>query len=559
MSSSRRAPKIARIGGALLLGALAFQQALAAPPPARKLYSEADFSCTNKESWIYGPGVGKATRTKLKGPPSGRNAAVDTFIAGYAVKLAATTPEVAALGEYYMYRSYFELGLIHFADRGFSAMLNVAPNPTTIGIKLAALSCLNEIHRKYPSLGIAYNTGWSLGQMDLRALTPYQRNTVWQAMATVAGRKIFISGRNAQLQYELPLLQGSGAYEAFVRSSQAMMLEQDTAIIGETERFLKFRNLPEYLRAQTDGAHLNLARAYYQQRMYDKSVAEFKKVKSESNFFSRSLNDVSWSHLMLKNYSAAAGSSYNLMVGNLRKTFAPEAPVVIGMALFENCHNKEAQETLTLFKRTYDKTYHWLYDWYHQSRTTVVPLYPLVVKYLQGDKGVPDPLASEWVRSPVFIALQQELNLSFDEKHLADELVSAADKVSKTETQKLKTTFKGIVAEFVKKLPNTQTGLVEKINKELATRNNVMIAGLVEAFETAQLIEVEIYNQAGEDMVRKVPRSSATKEVAKAKEHSGPPSLDWGSISAGGDEETETWDDELGAIKTDVSNICKKK
>src|SRR4051794_9966231 len=125
-----------------LLGSLAVQQAVAAPAPVtRKPFSETDFACTNKEAWIYGPGVGRATREKLKGPPSGRNAAVETFVAGYAVKLGAQTPEVAALGEYFMYRSYYELGLIHFADRGFSAMLNVAPNPATMGIKLAALSC----------------------------------------------------------------------------------------------------------------------------------------------------------------------------------------------------------------------------------------------------------------------------------------------------------------------------------------------------------------------------------------------------------------------------------
>lgn len=528
----------------------------------RKLYSDGDYACTNQESWTWGPGVAKQIRDRLKGPPSGRNAAVDTFIVGYAVKLIAKSPETSALGEYFMYRSFYELGLIHFADRGFSAILGTAPNPTTTGIKLAALSCMNEIHRKYPSLGIAYNSGWSLGtQLNVKKLSEHERDSVWQAMATIAGRKVFVSGRNAQLQYELPLLRGSGAYDTFVRMTQATILEQDATTISETERFLKTPKLPDYLKTQQDGAHLNLARVYYQDQQYDKSVAEFKKVSPASNFFSRALNDAAWSQIMLKNYSDAAGTSYNLMVGNLKKTFEPEAPVVIGMALFENCHYKEAADTLTVFKKTYDRPYHWLYEWYHNQKAGPAALYPLAISYLKGSKKVPEALASEWVRSPVFIAEQQELNLSFDEDQIAKDLVVAVEKASKAESQKLRTTFKGLVANFVKKLPETQKSIIDKINQELASRNNSMIAGLVEAFETAQLIEVEIYNQAGEDMIHRGPRGSASKEVAKAAPHkdTGPPALDWGRAPSSDDDDTETWDDELGAIKTDVTNICKKK
>jgi hypothetical protein len=421
---------------------------------------------------------------------------------------------------------------------------------------------MNQIHLKYPSLGIAYNSAWSLGPVNVRKLTEYQRDSVWQAMATIAGRKIFVSGRNAQLQYELPLLQGSGPYETFVRATQAMILEQDAQMITETEKFLRYPNLPDYLKSQVDGAHLNLARAYYQDQQYEKSVAEFKKVSPASNFYSRALNDLAWAEIMLKNYSESAGSAYNLMIGNLRHTFEPESPVIIGMALFENCHYKDAADTITYFKHSYDRTYHWLYSWYHDQKKGPAAMYPLVVGYLKGQKtGVPEALASEWVRSPVFIAEQKELNLTFDEDDIAKDLVVSAERASKQESKKLRDTFKGLVANFVRKLPETQQSIIAKINAELASRNNAMIAGLVEAFETAQLIEVEIYNQAGEDMIHKTGRGG--KNLAKAepakKKDDGPPALDWGRAPAGEEEDSESWDDELGAIKTDVSNICKKR
>ena len=249
-------------------------------------YSEASFACTSKESWNFGSAISKLVRQKLQGAPSDKDAAVNSFIVGYALKLVAKTPEAATLGEYFMYRAFYELNLLHFADRGFGSILDTPANPATQGIKIATLSCMNEIHRKYPSLGIAYNTAWSLGPLASNRLNENQRNAVWESMATIAGRKLFVAGRNAQIKGEQALLQGSGPYDAFVHAIEAMTLERDSAALTYLEQFLKFPGLPVYLKTQEDGAHLNLARLYYHAHEYEKSAKEFKKVKPQSNFFS---------------------------------------------------------------------------------------------------------------------------------------------------------------------------------------------------------------------------------------------------------------------------------
>jgi tetratricopeptide (TPR) repeat protein len=524
-------------------------------------FSSAENACTDSEKWTFGSGSSKWVGERIKGVPSGREDAIMSYIAAWKVNATKASPESVALGQYFMGRAYFELGLMHLADAAFSDVLGVKPDPSSTGVKLAALSCLNQIHRKYPSLGVFYNSGWSIGNIDTRSLSDSQRESLWQGMALVADRKLFISGRNAQLQYELNLLNGSGPYEASVRAKQSMIMERDLATVADAERFLKTPKLPDFLKPQEDGARINLARTYYQQQHFEQAIAEFKKVRPGSRYLAQALNDEAWAQMMLKKFSDAASSAYNLLVGSFKKTFAPEAPVIIAMALYENCHYKEAQETVTSFKKTYGRSYRWLYDWYGNNKKSPVSLYPSIVKYLQGEKGVPEAIASEWIRSPVFIAEQQELNLSFEEEKAVTEILSTGEESSK-EQKKYWPALSKPLKEFSEKLPDTRKAVIAKIDAELTARNNSMLTELSESYETAQLIEVEVMNKAGEAMVRQGHGGKTAvgdnSEAAPKSDDSGPPALDWGRYPSSDGEESEDWDDELGGLKTDVTSICKK-
>ena len=101
----------------------------------------------------------------------------------------------------------------------------------------------------------------------------------------------------------------------------------------------------------------------------------------------------------------------NLNAGGLRHTFTPEAPMVMAMSLNELCQYPESVRAIHTFKKGYEKSFQWL------QKNITGNLYPDAVQYVRRAQGatVPDRVASEWVRSPLFISSQDELNLLFDE------------------------------------------------------------------------------------------------------------------------------------------------
>ncbi|MGZ3687918.1 MAG: hypothetical protein ACXVBW_06450, partial [Bdellovibrionota bacterium] len=193
-------------------------------------------------------------------------------------------------------------------------------------------------------------------------------------------------------------------------------------------------------------------------------------------------------------------------------------------------------------------------------------LYPYVVYYLKKHSGLPHNLASEWIRSPTFIAEQQEMNLFFDEAQTSDALgreIAAITKAPATRNQKLLSKFRELLARFSTTIPGLQRTLLSKINDEFVLRNYEMLGQLVESFENSQLVEVEIYNSAGESLIKKNSRENYKQLAANSMKKKSPddvlPVLDWGRFPASEGEKAEIWDDELGFLKTDLTNICPRK
>ncbi|MGZ3698018.1 MAG: hypothetical protein ACXWP5_07785 [Bdellovibrionota bacterium] len=551
----------------LALQLLASPSAQAAPGVA---YSQADFACSPDESWSYGPAVGDELRAKIGVVPHEKAAALEAFVQGFEL-LAKTNPELQALGEFRMYRSVLELKLVHFAYRGMTGIATGPALPATEGIRIAAIECLNQIRKSYPSMAMDPKLTAALGLTlpRIQKLTAAQRDAVWQALASIASRKLVEQRKQAVIAPELVLLAGSGAYEAFIRASEAVIQEQNAEAMKQSLAFFRFNPLPEALKQQQDGMHLNLARLNYQQAQFDPSIQEFGRVSQTSNLFSHTLSDRAWAYYLKRDLSGAAGSAYNLLVGDLKRTFAPDAPIILAIANFETCHFPEALEALAFYKKNYNQTYQWLYNWYYarqKSPEASANLYPYVVYYLKKHSGLPHNLASEWIRSPTFIAEQQEMNLFFDEAQTSDALgreIAAITKAPATRNQKLLSKFRELLARFSTTIPGLQRTLLSKINDEFVLRNYEMLGQLVESFENSQLVEVEIYNSAGESLIKKNSRENYKQLAANSMKKKSPddvlPVLDWGRFPASEGEKAEIWDDELGFLKTDLTNICPRK
>jgi tetratricopeptide (TPR) repeat protein len=319
---------------------------------------------------------------------------------------------------------------------------------------------------------------------------------------------------------------------------------------------------------------LNLARSYYARADFSKSIQEYKKIPNTSNYFASTLVELSWAYVMRHQYSEAVGTAYNLVAGGLRSAFSPDAPVAMSIAYFETCNYPQAYQGLRYFRRIYEKSYNWLKNWGEQSHKNAAPeLYESVVAYIKDKKGsaLPSQVGSELLRSPVLVADQQEINLLFDERSAIKKYVGLLAKMKDDMPSRAQQTgsqaLRNTMLKFSADSGHVQTDLVAQINTDLAQRANLMVKQLNASVENIQLVEIEIYNSAGEDMILENARPELKEEAKQARERATKnhrtdgPVLDWGRFPArdGESGKAEIWQDELGALKTDIADVCPKK
>jgi hypothetical protein len=144
-------------------------------------------------------------------------------------------------------------------------------------------------------------------------------------------------------------------------------------------------------------------------------------IRKSSNELAAALSEQAWAALMAFKLGDAIGAALNLGAGGMRKTFAPEGPMVMAMALNELCQYPESVSAIQAFRKSYESSFRWLSAWAARRE----PLYPKAAAYLRRQEGAPVRVAGEWVRSPLFLASQDEINLALGERASAAAMARA--------------------------------------------------------------------------------------------------------------------------------------
>jgi hypothetical protein len=124
--------------------------------------------------------------------------------------------------------------------------------------------------------------------------------------------------------------------------------------------------------------------------------------------------------------------------------------------------------------------------------------------------------------------------------------------------------FHQVVATQEARAPAIRKALVARIDSDLARRSRVMLDRLGEIAENNELIEVEIYNGASQDIIWQNAHPDY-KEIAErmkdqAKKSSSDKVWNWGrTVASDSEEGGEIWEDELGSFKADLVDNCSSK
>lgn len=571
------------------------------PPPAGSGRLSAQASCTASEKWAgldqALSSVGKTFQGEFEGFLSGKHSQIRGLSQGFALRrIAPVATSARALSDYWIARALYQGKLVHSAHLAFATILQTAPSPQNVGTLIASLDCLNQIQREFASLSLPSIAATRMPEL-LRASLETEKPAVW------------IGAFNLLLQDLKPAplawLKGAGDLEQLALGIWAAHERKHSEAVTALSRG---RKIPRY----REQAEILLARSLYALGRYAEASDTLSRISKSSNQLSSVLSEMAWSHLMNDRLNEAIGTAISLSSGSMRTTFAPEGPMVMAMALNELCHFPASLGAVNSFRRNYEKPYLWLEAW-NQGKTPGIgrDLYSEAIKYLKRQSEVPSRVGSEWIRSSVFIANQDEINLIFDESESIDRWESqgaeeqvrlASDilarwKELKTkirrhregsdrrealppsmahELQRIKTDivvyrrigalapiFAAMAGAQEKRAPGIRGRLVAQINRDLADKTRHMYLQLQDIAENNQLIEVEIYNGASQDIVfqNAHPEYKKIAETLKdsVEEASASKVWNWGRTIATSDEVSEVWEDELGAFKADLYDNCSNQ
>jgi hypothetical protein len=583
----------------------------------QRIFSFGENPCTGKEKWVHGQTVPEDFREEFEAFLNKKRAPVRGFSEALALRRIAESDEARAFGEYWIARSLYEAKLVHIAHGGFSAIVSRPIRPETAGVQLAALGCLSQINHRFPTLATPAAASAQLDDYLKSAHSPALKEVVWHA-ALIHMHRLFGEEKYPKegIQAVLKLLKGAGSYEAFAKSLWASRRGDHQQAITEMKKFVADPSLPGNLKSYLNIAHIMIARSLYTVGRYGEAANHYKSVEKRSNELATALSELAWANLMDEKYNEAIGTAMNLQAGGLRHTFAPEAPMVMAMALNEICQFPESVRAVSVFRRNYEKPYNWLSDWDSKrqpGKPEPLNLYAEAVAFLKKKSKVPDRIGTEWVRSPVFLSSQDELNLIFDEKdssaalsktgareqkQMAEQILAFARELKpryKLAKMKLQAgqslprgvlndlaslkkqvvhlrrlqqgapTFKKILANYSGHAGAIENRLIAGINQDLTQKNYRMLRQLEEIAENSQLIEVEIYNGASQDIIWQNAHPDYKLIAQKLKDEKEKRDAgkvwNWGKTGTGLDDEDggEIWEDELGSFKADLYDNCSSK
>ena len=386
--------------------------------------------------------------------------------------------------------------------------------------------------------------------------------------------------------YELGL--HSLAQEYFESSSE----HAKTAVIKNASRIC-INKINQGLKPkidQSDLTHLLRARELYSSKKMNESVAEFQKIDKRSNLKIDALSDLSWAYLHLEHYQEAVGIALQLRSGIFRNTFAPESMMVAAMALNETCSYQDASRMIQFFIQDYGNSF----DWLVHSEKGSEP-YHEILSGLKNQSSVPAKIRTEWVKHPVFLSRQEQINrlienhrkiigmpskiqslksdltnkntikiskLLYDVKSRKNDSISLAKKYQEIRKDirtlirfnRSSKTLLSVVQKHDATIPAAQSKHVAKINHELHEKNRELLTHLKKIRENIDLIEVEIYHGASKDMLGL--KKSLKKKTDLQKDFDTAVAWNWGSFSASELERAEIWEDEIGDLKADTKNHC---
>lgn len=164
---------------------------------------------------------------------------------------------------------------------------------------------------------------------------------------------------------------------------------------------------------------LNLARMYFATKKYDKAFEHYMQVPKTHPLWVEALIEQGWTQIALEDFAGAIGNMYSLHSPYFKAVFQPESFVVRSIGYLNICQYGDAYRTLSYIEKDYR-------DWanklgaYLQIKSKPAELYSSIRSYIKGKssedvEGVPYQVWREMAHRKEFLNMQTALNDQQDE------------------------------------------------------------------------------------------------------------------------------------------------
>ena len=570
--------------------------------------------CTDAEKWTRTEGValtadspqatdGSAQLEKLASffPSDGSHGPVRLLSESlFSRRISAGNPELTSASEYALARALDRLTLIHAAHRTYQRVATSKASE----FSRAALVCVSRILSRHPSLQLekpeaihhaAVNAILAASPGDSRAKDLSELTLRSGLLADP--RKPTFSTRWLESESHRSAWSGLAQGLLKVRSGDT------TAAVRALSEALESSQRDHLPEEYIDITRLTLARSLSSLGRHVEAERQLHAISKASNFLPAALTEIAWQRLDSGRLREAAGAALSLQAGTLKRVFAPESLLVLSMALNELCRYPEAQQALNLLRKTYSESA----VFFEKSNPATLTLESIALQTLGKKRSIdpsqlqrmPRQLETELLASPVFQESQREKKLWRDEldalaglsdrarreqNELAAEIVRlskdiksalGAKKPDRTAIRAKVVALRDMLrtekkfresAPFGKALISKQrkdhamalVRLEKQVQRDLALRLDEKKQLLTEVVEQASLVEIEVQQGGGKDIILTHARGDQAGSAAPRDRQSGAHQWNWGSRSTASLGDGEVWEDELGGFEADLVSRCAK-
>lgn len=483
----------------------------------------------------------------------------DVFELGHQLSLTGSNAEAKSIGQYLMTRAYQREKLPHVA---YEKMTQLIASPIVTGDSLvgrfAALECVLELQKKIPTFGIDQDVSKRLIEIlntRLAEINPRDKARLIRALM-IRTKTLANTRDDKEVESLLKSLEQSPSHRLYADALLTHSRGQYAKTLPLWEKLIDKNELPSDFVQDRDVILLLYARSLFENKEYLRSSELLRTMPRDSNYLSQAFSDMAWGFLQGGQKREAIGTAINLQKSLLTRTFTPEALLVSSIALYELCQYARALQSTVLFRKKYLP----IYIWYERlTPEQKAKPYGVLTSALRKKTQIPNLVMLEWLRSPEYRALQTEANILFEEKRSAYR--AHGERLNARAGSTWVRAWKEPLPRFYNNIVLKQRAIALRMNQVLDTLTKRMRSQIARMNENVQLLEIEIYDSAGEDMVWRNVNPDYQKWVSEQPPEKRPKNLywEWGQIAVDHKKVDEVWEDELGWTLGNVSDECGQK